>query len=805
MLVYVLPPVAVSLVVTLSLHELLHYRSLGEDLTSKAAQVAEVNSRVLASSIWFLNVETLKASFLSILEDEDFVAVVVVESDQNVTAWSVRSGSGILDGQGELPQEVDLTGIARSTRPVFFGQPGRRDEIAKLTVYYTRTSILRRLGRRLVIDAVFLAFVLAASTASLVLALRRTVEPPVAAMTASIRNRRSEEGYHQVDWSYRDELGGLVRELNDMLASEVSTKTERDNRLGLYETALDHIRQGVCIFDRDFRLAAYNRRYAELLGYDESVLQLGTSLSTLLKVNAEKGEYGAASLDALVIDRLAIAAGGERYHRERERSDGTTLEIDSNPLPDGGFVSVYTELTERKEYEKKLRHMTLHDTLTDLPNRALFYDRLRQALMAAERLEHRLAVVMVDVDGFRLVNETQGREVGDFVLRGVAERLRRLLRKSDTVARLEADVFAVIQQHLVSIDQAAFLAHRILGCFARPFETADIALRLTASIGMTIYPDDDRGSEYILRHAHLALHAAKAEGRNRYRYFVPEMDRAVATRRRLEQELFTALREQQFVLHFQPKVDLETGAVVGAEALVRWQHPERGLLAPIEFLQLAEDRGLIVPLTEWILEEACRQRQQWRGVVEGRMAVNLSALHFSEGDVVESVTAALTKTALDHQLLEVEVTEIALLQNPGLVAASLQSLRDLGVGAVVDDFGTGYSSMSSLHRFPIDAIKIDRRFVHGFGSDDEASKVVRAVIFLSRKLNLGVVAEGVENEKQLQLLKAEGCSAVQGNYFSPPLTGEEFLSWLEGRPAAATAGAGLGERTGQAPRIARGV
>lgn len=764
--------------------ELSAFRQSTQDQKTHLEQVARMGSQLLAPAIWRFEADTIRSSLDRMAMSSDVVAVVVVTPEDDVPiAWLLTTGPEPLYGNEEaLPADIDLSGYPVIREEITIDKLGNQ-RLGELSLYYDTAALRSEAQRRFVL--MLLAGLLAAGALTTLLlgVIRQSVLQPVLALTESMRSGQAGHEYHLVEHEGRDEISSLVREYNDMLAAEAALKAEGRHRLELYEHALDNISQGFCVFDRDFRLMAFNNRYALMLGHEQDAIELGMTLSELLKVNAEHGEYGSGSIDGLIIDRLAIAAGGERYRRERERPDGTFVEIDSNPLPGGGFVSIYHDITNRKEYEKKLRHMTLADPLTQLPNRALFYDRLRQSLSTAERLGHRLALLMIDIDGFSIVNETQSRDVGDLVLREVGQRLESLCRKSDTVARFEKDIFCIVQQHLDNVDDAAFLAHRILGSFARPFETEEVALRMTASIGMTIYPDDDLSSRNVLMHASLALHAAKAEGRNRYRYFVPEMDRAVAARRRLEEDLFMALRDDQFVLHYQPKVELSSGQVVGAEALVRWQHPEQGLLAPTEFIQLAEERGLIVPLTEWILEEACRQIRVWHeaGLNLGPVSINLSPFHFQEGDVVRSITAAIEKTSVERRLLAVEVTEKALLQNSDTVANSLLSLRELGIGAGIDDFGTGYSSISSLHQFPIDTIKIDRRFVHGFGADDEASTVVRAVIFLGRKLNLRIVAEGVEEENQLRLLEKEGCTEVQGNYFSPPLPADDFALWLSER------------------------
>lgn len=798
MLALALVFVALSLGVLIALAEVAEHRSLRRELRLEIASTARLSGRVLAAPMWYVNVGNVTAGLEVLLDHDAVVAAVARDAEGTVLAWctaGAESPNGDrLCGKAGWPSVFDLTAWPRQVEKVHYQQElGPRQEAGELEVFYSERRIAELMRRRVGLGALLFLVALASLTAGIFLATRRAVLTPLERWRQAIRDHRG-EGLRKVDWTSADEFGELVREYNERVDEERESRAEIGRRTRMFEDAFESLRRGFCIFDRDFRLVAFNRRYLEILDHSEGSVETGMSLKTLLRANAAKGEYGSASIDAVVIDRLAIAASGEHYRRERDRPDGTVLEVESSPTPDGGFVSLYTDVTQQKALEGQMRHLTLNDPTTGLANRALFHDRLRQALAVADRLGLRLALHLIDVDDFTGLNQLHGRELCDAVLKELAERLRQLVRKSDTAARLEDDRFAVIQQHLPSFDEAALLAHRIVGSLSRAFEIGDQALRLTASIGITVYPDDDRRSRNIMKNAVLALAAAKAEGRHRSRFFVPEVDREVQRRRRFEEELFNGLKNEQFVLHYQPRIDLETGALAGVEALLRWRHPQRGLVHPSEFMALAEDRGLIVPLCEWMLVEACRQRLEWQGLAGGswRVTVPLSARYFEEGDVVASVQEALEKTALEHRYLEIEVATGALAGGAdSAVGEGLHSLRALGVASIVEDFGNGISPLAVLRRLPVDAVKIDRQLVRDCQRDAEAAAILKTVILLGRQLHLRVSAAGVEEVEQLQRLKDEGCHEAQGGVVSPPLASDELGEWLASRvERVATAGTG---------------
>jgi diguanylate cyclase (GGDEF)-like protein len=442
------------------------------------------------------------------------------------------------------------------------------------------------------------------------------------------------------------------------------------------------------------------------------------------------------------------------------------------------------DLEERKRTERAMRHMAHHDALTDLPNRALFRDRLSHAMAQADRYHQRLAVLFLDLDRFKAINDTLGHNAGDQLLRIAAERLKGCVRECDTVARLGGDEFTVIVEDVEDRQAAAVVAQKIIDSFSQPFTLHGHEVFVTTSVGITLYPDDGEHLDTLLRNADAAMYRAKDCGRNNYQFYVPEMNTRARERLLLENALRRALVKEEFILHYQPRVDLRSGNVIGAEALLRWRHPERGLMAPDEFVPLLEETGLILPVGEWVLREACRQNRAWqdKGLPPVRVAVNLSVRQFLQRDLAALVASVLEETGLPPSFLELEITEELLLEHSAANAAALNRLRELGVHISIDDFGTGYSSLSYLKRLPIHTLKIDQSFVRDITLDSDGAAIVSAIIAMACNLRLNVLAEGVETEAQLAFLRAQGCNEIQGYSFSRPLDAEAFERLLrEGR------------------------
>ena len=422
----------------------------------------------------------------------------------------------------------------------------------------------------------------------------------------------------------------------------------------------------------------------------------------------------------------------------------------------------------------------MHDVLTSLPNRTLFLDRLRQALLSARRFQRGVTVLFVDLDRFKDINDHFGHDVGDLMIQEMGQRLSRIIRDSDTAARLGGDEFAIIQTDVQNIEDTIALAQRIIDELCQPFDCRGIRLHSTASVGITLFPEDGENPEQLVKNADMAMYAAKAEGRNNYRFFLPSMHERVKERKTIEEDLRNALEYDQLELYYQPKIDCRTERVVGAEALVRWHHPDRGLILPGEFISVAEECGLINRLGAWVMNKACQQTQIWRETtLPGlRIAVNLSPAQFQDAELVRSVTKIMDQTRLPDGTLELEITESILMNNPEKAVSTLNELKALGVRIAIDDFGTGYSSLNYLKRFPVSSIKIDRSFVNDIHVDMDDKAIVDAVIGLGHSLNLEVVAEGVEEVEQHEYLRDKGCDFIQGFLFAKPLPAATFESWV---------------------------
>ena len=435
---------------------------------------------------------------------------------------------------------------------------------------------------------------------------------------------------------------------------------------------------------------------------------------------------------------------------------------------------------ERKQYQQQIEHQANYDALTGLPNRNLLHDRLKQAVYA-QRSMRAVAVVFLDLDHFKFVNDSLGHSIGDKLLKGIGERLRQVLRDGDTVARIGGDEFVLILNDQTRDDVIFRAMQRINAKLAEPFVIDGKELYVTCSAGISLYPQDGTDVETLLKNADAAMYRAKEHGRNNFQFYTAEMNSKVNERLALENSLRRALERKEFVLHYQTKVDVNTGAIVGAEALLRWNHPGRGLLLPDLFVPLAEETGLIVPIGEWVLREACTQNQAWRteGLPPITVSVNVSARQFRQGVLVDAVSRILAETGLDACFLEMELTESMIMHNADAVVATLRQLTALGVQLSVDDFGTGYSSLAYLKNLPIDTLKIDQSFVRDIVAGAPDHRVLaRAIISIGHSLDLKVVAEGVETEAQLEYLRKHGCDEVQGYYFSEPVPPQAFRRLL---------------------------
>ncbi|WP_234826902.1 bifunctional diguanylate cyclase/phosphodiesterase [Rhodopseudomonas palustris] len=527
-----------------------------------------------------------------------------------------------------------------------------------------------------------------------------------------------------------------------------------------YSIAVDNMAQGLTLFDASGRLLLHNRRYLEIYGLPADAVKPGLTGPEIVALLKQAGHDPHLMQE---YRRFAVKNVHRRSSFEAEFADGRTILITREPIQGGGWVMTHEEITERKRANSRIHYLAHYDDLTGLPNRSSFRAYLGAALDAIEPGD-RLALLYIDIDEFKIVNDTLGHPIGDLLLKSIADRLRHCVGPNDYVARLGGDEFAVVTTDAGAVRELVATLQRAL---RDTFDCAGHVISPDASIGIALAPDHAGEVDELIAKADLALYAAKSEGRHTYRFFLPDMDIKAKARHELATELRRAVAEQDFQLHFQPLVDLNSGAIAGCEALLRWQHPLRGFVSPAEFVPLAEDIGLIEELGEWVLEQACGVAVGWPAAMT--VAVNVSPIQFRRATFPLKVAATLARTGLPAHRLELEITEALLLQDTESTLAILNQLRDLGVKIALDDFGTGYSSLSYLHRFPIDKIKIDKSFVDTLSNETGSATIVRAIVQIAAAGNKTTLAEGVETAAQRDLLRQLGCQQMQGYLFSPAL------------------------------------
>ncbi len=560
----------------------------------------------------------------------------------------------------------------------------------------------------------------------------------------------------------RDEIGALVEAMNGyrdsiVLGRSLSYVAERErDRL---HVAVSNMPVGLCMFDAEHRLIVCNSRYAEIYQLPAELTDPGTTFGEIVDYRRRNGIDGGDDPAQYFAHCVKLEHGGVPDPIFCELNDGRIISVAYQLLENNGWVATHEDVTEKHQAETRIRHMARHDPVTDLPNRVLFKEQLEEALERVSPSEQ-LAVLCLDLDEFKNVNDTLGHPIGDGLLQAVAERLRELVQPTDAIARFGGDEFAIVQSGLEQPMNAAALAQVAIEAFREPFEIEGHQVVIRTSIGVAVAPTDGENAEILLRHSDMALYQAKNDGRNTYRFFEPEMDARLQARRALELEIRGALAKGEFVLYYQPVFNLRSNRVSTLEALIRWQHPVRGTILPSEFIPLAEEIGLIVPIGEWVLRQACFDGAKWPEDV--RIAVNLSPVQLRDKRLIETVIGAIAASKLPPNRLELEITEGVLMSDRGATLSTLQKLRALGVRIAIDDFGSGYSSLRYLRSFPFDKIKIDRSFIDGVVTDANSLAVIRAVVLLSASLGVETTAEGVETAVQLECIRIEGCTEVQG-------------------------------------------
>jgi diguanylate cyclase (GGDEF)-like protein len=595
-------------------------------------------------------------------------------------------------------------------------------------------------------------------------AFARSIVHPIQAVTRAMRHVSAGDADFELAASGRgDEIGQMVEAIKGF---RDTTQTHADtiaSQNRVIDAALNNMSQGLCMFDASERIIVSNQRYRDMFGPVRERIEAHCTLSELL--HALQSEGVTDEEPELCLNELRAAlATGLPTRRQRTLTDGRTFAISRCPLPDGGWVATHEDITERIAAEARIAHMARHDPLTDLPNRASMREQLQQALARVHRGEM-VALHYIDLDHFKNINDTLGHLFGDDLLKAVADRLRSCVREMDLVARLGGDEFAIVQAGVEKPGDAAVLAQRVQDVMRKPFVFGDQEAGVDTSIGIAIAPADGSDVEELLKSADIAAYAAKAAGRGTYRFFETEMDQRVRERRAIESGLRNALVNGEFRLHYQPIVNLQTDRISTFEALIRWFHPERGRIGPSDFIPIAEECGLIVPIGEWVLRQACRDAASWPDDV--KVAVNLSPAQFNK-QLVQTVVSALASAGLPPRRLELEITESVLMQNTFATLQTLNLLHDLGVKFSMDDFGTGYSSLSYLRSFPFDKIKIDRSFVTDLSQHENSTAIIRAVTLLAESLDMMTTVEGVETQEQLDHVRALGCTEMQGYLLSPP-------------------------------------
>jgi diguanylate cyclase (GGDEF)-like protein len=572
-------------------------------------------------------------------------------------------------------------------------------------------------------------------------------------------------------------------ELNTRLKKQYELGREQEETLRVrnfqFDTAINNMSQGLCFFDSDHRLIVCNDRFVEMYDIAPERVSPGMSLIEIVDLRFEAGSFPAMTRDEYLHWRTNVAVSNEAKDSIVELMNGRTFKIRHRPMAGGGWVATHEDITEQRQSEVKIEYMAHHDALTDLANRVLLNDRLEHALARVQHGEM-VAVHHLDLDQFKAVNDTFGHPCGDKLLRTVAERLRGLVGEADTIARMGGDEFVIVQATIADPADATALAQAVIEALSEPYDIDGQQAVIGVSIGISVGPGDGSNPDKLLRNADLALYRAKSDGRGTFRFFEPVMDLQMQTRRVLEQDLRKALPSGEFELYYQPVVNLASKEISGFEALIRWNHPSKGMISPADFIPLAEEIGFIVPMGEWVIRQACATAAQWPDNLH--VAVNISAIQFRSPGLMQVIVSALAASGLAPTRLEIEITESVLLHNKEATLAVLHQLRALGIRIAMDDFGTGYSSLTYLQSFPFDKIKIDRSFVKNITENSSSLNIVRAVAALANGMGMTATAEGVETAEQLHSIASEGCTEMQGFLFSRPLPAAEIeRQFLSGR------------------------
>ncbi|HUF52696.1 MAG TPA: EAL domain-containing protein [Dehalococcoidia bacterium] len=578
------------------------------------------------------------------------------------------------------------------------------------------------------------------------------------------------------------ELLSSIGQAIGLSLEDLRQRQDLQESLSLLSTTLDSTGDGILVMSNDSRLVNFNQQFKQIWRIPDEMLVDGSSGERILEFATSQV---ADPEEFLRHTRNVVAEGMAEGYDTIHFKDGRVFERYHQPYRHNGQVMgrvwSFRDITDRKQSEETIRHLAYHDALTDLPNRALFADRLTVALAQARRNGQGLAVMFLDIDRFKLINDTLGHSGGDELLRSLAVELAQLVRQGDTVARVGGDEFTLLLTGVTSREDVEYVARRALDTVRRPHVISGQEVRVSTSIGMAFFPRDGSDVETLLRNADTAMYRAKQQGRDNFQLYTPAMSAEILDRVALETELRRAINAREFVVHYQPQVEAATGRITGAEALIRWAHPAHGLIYPDQFIGVAEETGLIIPIGDWVIHEASRQNREWqdRGLPPLTVTVNLAARQFQQPNLAEGIANIVADTGLEPAWLELEITEGTTIQDPNYAASVLQELRDMGIQIAMDDFGTGYSSLNYLKRFRLDRLKIDRSFIADMIDDEHDAAITTAMILMGHSLGLTIVAEGIETPEQLEFLLEQGCDHLQGFLLGKPMPATEFEKLLE--------------------------
>lgn len=735
-------------------------------LARRVSTVATIMSSAAANPIWDFDQATVRAMLESLNNEPDIVIAEVLDDQGKVFADHSASTR-------DRRQNFETVLI----KQILLEREGVLRTIGSLRLVYTSALVRDAAWRE--VAALIIAGIL--STLGMAICLARVLRRltiPIAGLTAvmeALQRGRYDDAVVPAT-GRMDELGAMARSLNGTLNELRFLNGELETRNQRFDAALHTMAQGLCMLDAERRVIVYNNRFLDLFALRETDVDQAPPWQHVVSMIAEKIEFSGEDLQHL--HELGESSVGRLDGSVVLRSmpTGRFISMSHRSTASGVMVGTFEDVSERQRAEMRIAHMARHDALTNLPNRVLLRERLEEALRNPDWGGEALAMLCLDLDRFKAVNDTLGHSAGDALLVGVANRIRRELRASEMVARLGGDEFAILLP-IGGLSGAEALAQRLITSLNAPYTVEGSQANVGVSIGIALVSRHSISPDELLKQADLALYQAKADGRGTFCFFKSDMNARVEARRLLEHDLRQALAQREFDVHYQPLVNVKSGRVTCVEALLRWNHPCRGIVPPAEFIPLAEEIGLIVPIGSWVLQEACRQAAAWEDE-RIKVAVNVSSLQFKSHNLLEIVENELIASGLTPSRLEIEITESVFLNDGQATLATLHSLRKLGVQIAMDDFGTGYSSLSYLRMFQFDKIKIDQSFIRELGRNTGCDAIVAAVATLGAELGIITTAEGVETPEQLDRVRAAGCMEVQGFLFSRPKPALELVCWL---------------------------